>query len=251
VNSLEKNVGSAWARLRFAAWLSVTIHVLAGIGLVAILRHGLASNADMFRRLEFIDGHHGLWASAWLTWNAAALTLLYFYLAFARASESDANRSIGLLRLAVMLTAAAVAVDLSAEAIEMSVMPLLARQALTRFETGGADSALALVGMLDRSAVILSGYVANGLYSLSAILITWSTRPFVPAWIWAAGSATGGCGLVLAAASLADWVAGMIGSTALLIPCIIFWQTAVAVHANRQWVRVRPPCTAAAGDGSQ
>jgi hypothetical protein len=123
---------------------------------------------------------------------------------------------------------------LGAEAIEMGVIPSLARHALTRRSGGSVDEITPLIAVFDRTAVMLTGYVANGLYSLSAILMTGLTWRLVPAWVWAPGLAVGLCGLALSAASLAGWIDGMMWSTALLIPCIVVWQTAVAIHAGKE-----------------
>jgi hypothetical protein len=181
--------------------------MLAGASMALILRHGLETNPDFQARLSFLAGHRALWAFAWLTWTVAALAILNFYDALARAHQ--------LSRFAVLLTAAALGPDLAAQAVEIGVLPSL---------TDRADLFL----ILHRVAVLMSGYVANGLYSLSALVLAWRSRAAYPPWVWSAGLAAGAFGFILSAAALVDWTAGMFWSNVFLVPAIIVWLAGVA-----------------------
>ena len=226
--------GRLWAQLRFAAWLSIAVHGIAGLAMALILRHGLVGNSDVLQRLQFITENRGSWIGAWLTWNVAALSILYFYAAFARAHRSDGQSSRGVMNFAVLVSVAAVAVDLAAEAIEIGVLPGLALEVLMDDTKQASDASLHVFLVVDRIAVMMTGFLANGLYTVAAVLLVWSSMHAYPKWIWTAGFAVGlsGCGLSVAA--LLDSVPGMIWSNVVLLPCLLIWQLGVAVTAGRR-----------------
>jgi hypothetical protein len=210
-------------RLQRAAIAAFCIHFVAGAAMALILRHGLETNPDLQTRLGFLVNHRALWTFGWLTWTAAAFAILYFYVIFAAAhSESDqSGASRSTLHFAVLLTTAALAPDLAAQAIEIGVLPDLAQH--TDFQR---------FVLLHRIAVMMSGYVANGLYSLSAWILTWSTRSAYRTWVWFAGMAVGAFGLVLSVAALMNSIEGMFWSNVLLLPSILLWLAGVAAEAK-------------------
>src|SRR2546422_7335852 len=126
------NRGGILNRLRSAAIIAFWLHLLAGASMALVLRRGLETNPNFQDRLAFIVNQRALWIAGWLTW-----------------------------------TAAAIAADLSGQAIEIGVLPGLA--ARVDFFTA-----------FHRTAVMMSGYVANGMYSLSALVLSWSTRRSYP-----------------------------------------------------------------------
>ena len=203
------------SRLRRAAIAAFWIHLLAGAAMVLVLRHGLETNPNLQDRLTFIVHERGLWIGAWLTWTAAAVAILYFYRTF-----SETHR---LSRLAVLLTAVGIAADLSGQAIEIGVLPGIAARVLGL--AAGIDRFIAL----HRTAVILSGFAGNGMYSLSAFLLSWQTRRAYPFWVSSAGIATGCFGVALSAAVLMNSVSGMFWTNVFLVPSILLWLTGIAL----------------------
>ena len=224
--TLAASPRNAWSRLRTAAWVAFGLHLAAALALAIVIRLGLETSPDLARRLRFLSDHTTLWIGGWLIWNAAALSILYFYVTFAAAHVAD-GAAPGALNYAVMLGTAAIAVDLGAEAIEMGVLPGLAGHVL-----GGGDAAL--FHGLHRAAVMLTGYLANGLYSLAALVVAWTTRRAYPRWVWTAAIGVGISGLALSGMSLAESVAGMTWATAGLMACILVWQAGVARTAGRR-----------------
>ncbi len=209
-----------WSRLSRAAWLAFAVHLIAGLAMALILRHGLETNADLTDRLRFVARHRLLWTVGWLSWTAAAFTILNFYALFAAAHRSR-GVSPAPLRTAVLLTIVAVAADWTAQAIEIFVLPGLAR-------TGNAVSFLSW----HRAAVVLTGLLANGLYTISALLLVWTSRRAYPRWIQAAGFGVVVGGSILSAAALADSAAGMLFANVALVPCLLGWLAGVATTAN-------------------
>jgi predicted DCC family thiol-disulfide oxidoreductase YuxK len=211
-----------WRRLSRAAFVALALHLLAGAAMALVLRRGLETNADLLDRLRFLAEHAGAWRAAWLAWSLAALSILYFYAQFARAHSESGSPA----RVAVLLGAAGVVADLSGEAIEMVSLPDLAATALA------TPGALQLFFARHRLAVLLTGFLANGLYTAAAVLLCWTGRRAYPRWTLAAGLGVGVSGVWLSAAALIGSTAGMFWSNVVLIPCIVLWLTGVAVAAS-------------------
>jgi hypothetical protein len=219
----------SWGRLSLAAWIALGAHLAAGLATAFILRPGLETNPDLPSRLRYIADNEALWIAGWLVWNAAALSILYFYACFVAAHDGGQPESL-VLRLGLLLSVAGIVPDLTAEAIEMGLLPRLAEQALD--EKSSSNAALFLA--VHRGAVMATGYVANGLYSLSALLLVWSTRGSYTKWIVGSGLIVAAAGLFLSAAVLADSVQGMVAAHFVLVPALLLWQAGVALDAARR-----------------
>src|SRR5262245_22065705 len=79
--------GGVLNRLRRAALRAFFAHSVAAFGMLLVLRHGLETTPELQDRLAFLVNHRAPWTLAWLSWTAAAFSILYFYTAF-----SDAHR---------------------------------------------------------------------------------------------------------------------------------------------------------------
>jgi hypothetical protein len=205
-----------WKSSSRAAWAAFASHLIAGVAMALILRHGLETNADLTDRLRFVAHRRPLWTAGWLTWTFAAVTILNFYARFAAAHRSR-GVSPGPLRTAVMLTIAAVAADWTAQAIEVFVLPGFARS---------ADTAGFLAW--HRTAVLLTGFLANGLYTVSAFLLVWAARGAYSRWIQAAGFGVVAGGSMLSVAAAVDSAAGMMFANVVLVPSLLAWLAGVA-----------------------
>lgn len=186
----------------------------------SIYIHMAPENRDARRTARILHGCLSLLGRSgrsWTKWSAvfqrAAIIAFCLHLLAGLSS----------MRFAVLLTVAAIGPDLAAQAIEIGVLPSLAYRA---FSTNAAPE---LFLTLHRVAVMLSGYLANGLYSLTALILAWSTRRVYPAWVWTLGVATGIVGFMLSAAVLMDSAAGMFWTNVLLVPAILLWLAGVAI----------------------
>jgi hypothetical protein len=223
------NPSHPWKALKRAAFTAIVTHLIGGISMLLILRQGLETNSDLTNRLHFLTEHKALWIAGWLPWSAAALSILYFYACFARAHCT--SRTAG--RLAVLLTLIGIAFDLSAHGIEIFMIPSLAERAISHpLDTTDFLS-------IHRTAMMLTGLTANGLYSLSAILLTGMTWSIYPTWLRIAGLGVGVFGLAVSAAVFINSVSGMFWTNAILVPCILAWQMGIAIHAMKH---ENPPC---------
>jgi hypothetical protein len=218
----------AFRRLGCAAWLSAAVHLVAGLAMLLVLWRGLESS-DFAASLIFLVEYELAWQAAWFTWNLAALVMLYFVVCFARAHRgTSAQRTV--LHYAVVVCAAAVPLDLAAETIEMAVLPMLARDALGQTTVEPMNLFLAF----QRAATVMTGFFANGLYTLSSVLLVWSTRRDYPRWVVVAGALVGISGFGLSGAALAGSVPAMVAANILLMPALLAWQAGVAVTAGRR-----------------
>ena len=205
-------------RLRRAAIIAFSMHLLAGISVALILTNGLETNTNFTARLNFIVGHPAPWGFGWLTFTAAAISILYFYDALASTHRLE--------RFAVLLTAAAIVADITGHTIEFGVLPSIAYRVLSSETT--PDTFL----LLHRIVVLLSAYVANTLYSLSALILAWRTRGFYPRQVWISGIAVGVCGFAMSVAAIAESTDGLFWTNAILFPLILLWLALVALSAR-------------------
>src|SRR5204863_9184250 len=97
-----------------------------------------------------------LWWGGWLVWHAAAISLMAFYLVLALRWGRLAPIRCG---LAIVCGAAGLAADLSAQALWMGLVSRIEPRDLP---------------LLESAAGVLSGYLGNGLYTASGLLLTWA-----------------------------------------------------------------------------
>ena len=202
-------------RLQRAALVALVIHLIAGLSMALILSRGLETTPNLHTRLTFLVNYRVWWTAAWLTWTAASIAILYFYIVFREVHAAPP--------LSVFLTVAAVALDLCGQAIEISLLPTSAARVLN--ENASPETFL----LLHRKAEMLSGFAANGLYSISALLLVFPTRRAYPTSVSAFGSVVGFVGILLSIAVLLDSTAGMFWTNVMLVPSILCWLGLVAI----------------------
>jgi hypothetical protein len=79
-----------------------------------------------------------------------------------------------------------------------------------------------------RAAVVSTGFLANGLYTISALLLVWASRRAYPRWIQVAGFGVVTGGSILSTAAWVDSPVGMLVANILLLPCLLVWLAGVA-----------------------
>jgi hypothetical protein len=222
-----------WLRLRFAAILALVIHLIAGLAMALILRLGLDTAPNLGQRLEFLANNQPLWVSAWITWNCAALSILCFFYCLARAHAGDIRTQTKLLNFAVLICVGAVAADLFAEVIEMKIIPEMARSIL-RAPDSKLDTTVDDLLYLHRLATISTGYLGNGLYTISTALAVWATRFCYSRLTRLAGTCAVVGGIWLSVAALTDSVSGMVLSNILLMPSLLIWLATIAQRSAQR-----------------
>ena len=192
--------------LRRAAYAAAVLNLIAPLATLTLLRSGMPLPGNTLAdRMAYVSSHTGAWRAGWLVWHAAAIALLVFYLALALRWWTRAPLRCG---LALLCAGAGMAVDLGAQAVYIGVAPAL---------EGGAYA------VVERAAIVLTGYFGNGMYTLAGVLLVWAGATELPrrlvllsAPVWAAGAA-------LSAASLLDSATGQFWSTAVLLPALALW----------------------------
>jgi len=228
--SLNEKSASLWKRLYVASVIAALVHLIAGLCMVTILRYGL-DTADFADRLIFLTQHNSLWIMGWLTWNVAAVSILYFYFCFAQAHAYSNNLLARILRFAVLLTAGAMLIDISAEIIEMGILPDLAQKILAQQRINMYTEKFLTI---HRTAVIMTGCLANGLYSISAALLIYVTRYQYKRSVQAAGWLVVTSGAWLSLACFTNSIAGMMLANVILIPALVVWQIGIALASDER-----------------
>ncbi|MDP9299740.1 MAG: hypothetical protein M3P43_02415 [Actinomycetota bacterium] len=188
---------------RRLAFLAAFANALAGGLTLFVLRRGLPPQG-LVTRSTFISSHRVLWQLGWLAWNAAAITLLGLFLALAARWWKRAPVSCG---LAIVVATAGLGADISAEA-------LLA---------GFTGSTLSHLSLVQSEGLLLTGYVANGLYTVAGILLTAAGRKDLPVGLLALAGLVWATGVWLSAATLLGSTTGETVSTGILIASFVVW----------------------------
>jgi hypothetical protein len=182
------------------------MHVVAAGTMVVALQPGLpVAGSALAARMAYVSERTAAWWLGWLAWHAADLALLAFYVALAGRWGWRAPIRCG---LALLLAGAGVANDLGAQAVYMGVAPRLGPEAFV---------------VAEAVAGVLTGYVANGLYTVAGILLVWAGSRELPGYLVALSLPMWAAGLGLCAASLAGSPDGQFWSVAVLMPAFIGW----------------------------
>lgn len=134
------------------------------------MRPGLPVGDDLATRLAYINANLTLWQWGWLSWMAAALSLLAFAVMLSTELQQGAARQCG-----VLLVALGMAPDLMAETLYAFVMPQV------------AVTDIALLQFIDNLAMHLTGFLGNGLYNLGGMLLTLALlkqQPALKLWLY-------------------------------------------------------------------
>ncbi len=192
------------------ALLAAGLNLAAGLAMLALLRPGLPGpGSSVEARAAFVVANLITWWLGWLVWHAAALALLAFYVALAGRWWRRAPIRCG---LALLCAAAALAVDLAGQALYVGLPPRL----------GVGELAL-----LEAVVTILTGYVANGLYTLAGILLVWAGAAELPRGLVLLSVPVWAAGVALSITSLTLWAEGQIWSAAALVPLLALWAALV------------------------
>jgi hypothetical protein len=182
-------------RLELLAWSNVILH---GAGL-AVAWFGLRPGsvvAPLAERMTYLAADPAVWRWGWGIWMLCTLVLVGYVAVLERLLPPRSTAG----RLALVLTASGMAVDLLCDVLQISVLPLAA---------AGGPAAAPLFLAVERLAFTGGATVANGLYTTGVLLMTlrFGRRAGTPARL--AGWATVVSGYAMA-------LAGLLPSPALL-----------------------------------
>jgi hypothetical protein len=192
------------------AWLAVATHVVASAAMLLLLREGLPPASDA-ERIAFIATHRAGWTAGWLTWQLAVVSLVALYAVLAR-------RLGGPLPLpALALGTAGAAIDIATNVRYIVVLPRL-----------GGDA----FALLDRELEAMTGYAANGLYTLAFVLFAIAGRCVMPRLANVLAVPVALSGFALAIGALLHDARTELVSSAILFPLFTLWTILIA-----RWLR--------------
>jgi hypothetical protein len=192
------------------AWLNVGLHV-AGLGLAAAFIRPGSPLTSLPERITYLAGRPPGWALAWWVWVASAVAMVCFAYAVSR------RLAVPLGRWGLATAAVAATVDLACDEQYILALPKLA------FNSGGSPDSFA---PFERLLNFLSLTVANGLYSVSTLLLTLAVRRR-PGLV--RGTVAVGVGVFIFGMMLS--LAGLTG-----VPDHAFWATPPTIGLYCVWV---------------
>jgi len=183
-------------------YVCAALNGVAAIALATVLRPGLGMDGDASAAAAYVAGHVVEWRAGWLLWMAAGLSLVVFYVWWARRLKGT------LVRVALAISILGLVADLGSEAALVLWLP-------ERYAEVAAP------------ALVVSGVAANGFYSLAGALLTLAT-PGLPAllrvWAWGIWS----CGGLLTASVILSLPLLAAVATAALFALLCPWCVLVA-----------------------
>ena len=188
-----------------APWICIGTHGAAIAMLGLFLQGGTLAESDVAVRADYISSNFAAWSVGWATWMAAAASIVGFY---AWWGSRLAARNLAVA--CVVICALGMVCDFSGEGT-----------AIFRLTQIGADS-LQRFTQFERQFTVLSPGIANGLYTIAGILLTFAT-PGLPQWIRIAMWVTWAAGIAMTVAAFANYVPGIVASTVVLFPPLLTW----------------------------
>ncbi|HVT02681.1 MAG TPA: hypothetical protein VHL58_04810 [Thermoanaerobaculia bacterium] len=179
-------------------------HLVAALVMLVFLRDGLLGQTAE-ERLVYVRAHPVSWSLSWMLWQLAALTLLALYAHLGRLWWS---RSPTLVTLALLCAAAAIGADVGGQSLYMGMPRVLDAASFQRLEV---------------AAALVTGYAANGLYTVAGALLTVAGVGQLPRRIVSVSILLWSSGFALAAASLAQSLAMQQITTAAMLGSLFVW----------------------------
>jgi len=170
--------------------------------------------APLNERMAYIASRPVGWIGGWGIWMICALLLVSF-MAVLRGHLSAPDPAAD---LALALSAAGMGVDLFCDVIQIQALPLAA---------AAGPGQITPFLLLERLAFTGGTTVANGLYTISVLLMTVGLRRSTPATRFA-GGATGVSGAVMVLSGLVVSPALLLASTGPTIGFFSLWTVLVA-----------------------
>jgi hypothetical protein len=192
------------------AWLAAATHVVASAAMLFLLREGLPG-FDEAHRLAYLDAHRAAWTLGWMTWQLAVVSLIALYAVLAL-------RFGGVLSVTAMAAATAgMAIDIATQMRYIAVLPAVHGEAFA---------------LLDRELEMLTGYAANGLYTLGFALLVLAGFRAMPKISLVLAIPVTVSGFALSAAALMHDARWEVSTSAVLFPLFTLWIVVIAL-----WLR--------------
>jgi hypothetical protein len=202
--------------LQALAWANAVLHA-AGLIVAWFAMQPGSVGVPLAERMAYLAGRPAGWSLGWGIWMLCTFLLLAFMTVLRqRLSDSFPNSRGAMALLALLFTAAGMAVDLLCDVIQIQVLP---RAAATGPDLFLAFERLAFTGGLT---------VANGLYTAGVLLMNLRLRGHVGSAALLAGWVTAVAGFALAAAGFVPSTILLQVSTGTTIVAYSLWTVLVA-----------------------
>jgi hypothetical protein len=155
---MNKTTPSDTKQLTLTSWFNVIIHIVGLIMILAGMRQGTPL-LPLEDRMAYLSTYPLGWSIGWVTWMICAIALI----AFCSTLASYIPERADMARLAVILASAGAAVDLLCDALLITVLPMIA--------SWGRDFGPLFLAF-ERTTGAGGMIVANGLYSISILILT-------------------------------------------------------------------------------
>lgn len=210
------------------AYWCFAVNLTASLAAALILEPG-ATTHPLEERARYVAEHARGWRLAWFVWMAAAPSLVGFYAALAATLRPETKR---LRLLAVGIAGAGMLADLYAEALLAFRLPAAYRE----FLAGGG--AFGEVLRLEDRAALLTGALANGLYTIAGAMITFAAAvtPGFPRTAVLLGAPAWLCGAALSIACLARHP---LATAVTMAATMVFFLAWIAFVILALWRRLR------------
>ena len=206
----------------FGIYLIVITIAIACVLMNWLLRGGLPVDTTVTERMVFILQNRAVWTASWMVWMLAAIGLLVFCFIL----ESALTTACLTARIGLSLVCLGIVPDLMAEVIYAFVMPQVLTQSISS----------ELFQLLEIVAVLLTGFLGNGLYNLGGLLLTLAAirQGIVQSWVALWGLFAWLCGLGLSAVVALQWMSIAELLTALSMVLSTSWMLIVAHRVIKQ-----------------
>jgi|GEM_PF-1047623 len=207
-------------RLEILAWANVVLHALGLIIAWFGLRPGSVV-APLSGRMAYLAGDPAVWRWGWGVFMLCTLVLVGYMAVLERLLPARSTAG----RLALVLTASGMAVDLLCDVLQISVLPLAAA-------AGSSSPALFLA--VERLAFTGGATAANGLYTTGVLLMTlrFGDRAGLPARL--AGYLTVVFGYAMVAAGLIPSPAQLQATAGPTLGIYCLWTVLLARDLRRR-----------------
>lgn len=201
------------------------VNLAASLYLLFILRPGTLAGGSVTDRMSYIVVSRFAWSAGWLLWVLASLALVGFFFIVSEYLDARWRALLGYARALAVLGAAP---DIVSNLINMGVLAELPARWLA-VPPAVRPVVMEEFVLWDRFAVLLTGGLANLLYSFAGALLAaamFQTAAFPRALAWA-GAVLWGLTFALSLASFAGSVAALQATVAATMSLFIVWSFAV------------------------
>lgn len=193
----------------------------ASLAMLFLIRPGLGLDGHFEAQTAYLRDFYWLWVFGWLVWIAAAVALIYFFVAWGFFVDAPSSRP--LIVFGVLLAAMGLVPDTIADVMYIAVIPKWA--ALQNIPTEAGGTFVHQMTAWARLSELLTGFLGNGLYSVGGLVLNIVTlQSATVSKSWAKGGlVVWFLGLALSVVTLLKYKMAMVIVTGALMTAFLLW----------------------------